>query len=865
MPSKSINADTPLEAQSKEEEKREDPTSSLLQDAKDISNTGKEPLAKSNSKQGILFLVLVLFSGAALSAAVYFCNFLYTGSAVSGYFYLGQLASSHFKEGVFWPLYYSSINNGVLAQSLGVPLSSALFGLLSYIASSNLVSFAVFAGAYFVLVILVWFAIGQKKDKKILAAFFGCLFFLLPSNLELLFIMGDLPACLVLTLSPVLIYWANSYIENNSWPKLIAIFCTLVLSFLLDARCTFVVVLSLALYALVFGLTQGHFARFIIVCLLSVLCILASAIWLYPAILAGLNVSYLSNPGEFACIVSTLCSALLLYLLLSEPLVGKRTITFTCIALVALCIYPSYLLISELGNSQTESREAINQSAFEQGAQRILMLDGDDLKARTLSVDAAALGTSNIFDRISAPTQITSVESAFKAGQFAYVFDRSIELGCDVVFINVDSARNAGINTATLESCANKVGYELTQAVGSYAIYELSGVYQQFGSTTKYAGIAIGSNVLSLSEAYPAIYAASSSNLDDYVFEDLKDYSILYLDNFTYSNVDKATELLEKLAVSGCKVVINVASNQNAQSDFVFSESYQDKISFINVIHSSNRSIDESAMLGEITAELGISKDTLPQRSTVPLRVTEQGSSIRFSSSASRVNTSLIAGSVLGVGQSNTAISNYVIVGAGQSEFSFTYPFLNKAIEISVFALFGTFFFFVCLWAWARHLNKIQEIADMTRNALEVARVSTTSVATEIEPSDWSTEDWTHEQIHNYLDARPVFKRFTSYPSLDDLSKLSDQLGLEKWRQSSDIAQVLAVYLSCHPNVMAVRYPGLKTDPFFKEASSKLRSGFGPYVWFATAFGSRFVDCTQETDAKNLVIKVESYIAQNEG
>ncbi len=47
---------------------------------------------------------------------------------------------------------------------------------------------------------------------------------------------------------------------------------------------------------------------------------------------------------------------------------------------------------------------------------------------------------------------------------------------------------------------------------------------------------------------------------------------------------------------------------------------------------------------------------------------------------------------------------------------------------------------------------------------------------------------------------------------------------------ASDAAQVIAAYLTCHPRVEAVRYPGLKTDPSFARATSQLVGGFGPYV-----------------------------------
>ena len=64
---------------------------------------------------------------------------------------------------------------------------------------------------------------------------------------------------------------------------------------------------------------------------------------------------------------------------------------------------------------------------------------------------------------------------------------------------------------------------------------------------------------------------------------------------------------------------------------------------------------------------------------------------------------------------------------------------------------------------------------------------------------------------------------------------LADDLGRDQWREVSDVAQVVAYYLRCHPRVEAVRYPGLKGDPWFEEASHTLVGGFGPHVAYRMA------------------------------
>ena len=53
-------------------------------------------------------------------------------------------------------------------------------------------------------------------------------------------------------------------------------------------------------------------------------------------------------------------------------------------------------------------------------------------------------------------------------------------------------------------------------------------------------------------------------------------------------------------------------------------------------------------------------------------------------------------------------------------------------------------------------------------------------------------------------------------------------------RVSSDTAQAFAAYLSCHPAVFELRYPGLKSDPSFTIATQVLVGGFGPRISWRT-------------------------------
>ena len=88
------------------------------------------------------------------------------------------------------------------------------------------------------------------------------------------------------------------------------------------------------------------------------------------------------------------------------------------------------------------------------------------------------------------------------------------------------------------------------------------------------------------------------------------------------------------------------------------------------------------------------------------------------------------------------------------------------------------------------------------------------------------------------------------------LSALSSQMGRERWRVVSDVAQVVASYLACHPCVEAVRYPGLKADPDFPRAANELVGGFGPRVAYRVA-GEWHLWEADERDAREQVMELE--------
>lgn len=102
-------------------------------------------------------------------------------------------------------------------------------------------------------------------------------------------------------------------------------------------------------------------------------------------------------------------------------------------------------------------------------------------------------------------------------------------------------------------------------------------------------------------------------------------------------------------------------------------------------------------------------------------------------------------------------------------------------------------------------------------------------------------------------------------PPLDRLAELAESMPTGEWHARSDAAQAVACYLACHPRVAAVRYPGLKSDPDYQEASSTLRCGFGPWVDVRLADAEKEawlrVDVTNG-DAPAWVMRLESLLVE---
>lgn len=151
---------------------------------------------------------------------------------------------------------------------------------------------------------------------------------------------------------------------------------------------------------------------------------------------------------------------------------------------------------------------------------------------------------------------VSQLERGALEGNYLFVFDRCKELGNDSVLLLNRKIEESGLTFEEVDAQAAAVGYSLVETQNGSRLYHLdqSG---SWGVISKYKGIAIGdTSVNGICRQFPAMKTGESSNLDDYTFEELAQYEIVYLLDFTYEDRERAESLITRLGESGVRVII---------------------------------------------------------------------------------------------------------------------------------------------------------------------------------------------------------------------------------------------------------------------------------------------------------------------
>lgn len=215
-------------------------------------------------------------------------------------------------------------------------------------------------------------------------------------------------------------------------------------------------------------------------------------------------------------------------------------------------------------------------------------------------------------------SNISQINKAVKEGYYLYLFDRLLELGNDTVIIRLSQCETVYSSVQDIINCAGIRGYELKEKWGDYLLFHLNDfsvnnipadnikensisrnaaditifddefkVYDvtnenevennpenkdvslknkeknlnninevKFGVITEYESIGIGTGAPQMSLQFPSLEETDSIFLDDYTYEDLCNYKVIFLNGFEYRDKKYAEDLILRLSEEGVHVVI---------------------------------------------------------------------------------------------------------------------------------------------------------------------------------------------------------------------------------------------------------------------------------------------------------------------
>lgn len=250
-------------------------------------------MLKKIGKAAVVIGVILLYAAAAIGI-IYLVKLggeYPAGKDTMGHVYKGTVLYNNMKHGNYFPLYDEFLYNGVQMMRYQAPLPVYFLAGCQAIAKGNTLNgYLLFVGLIFFLGCLPWLYIGLRKNRLLMASFWGPLWFFMPNNLYALFVEGNLPLSLFMILLPWLIYFIYEYMFEKKWGaagKIVPLFACIALCHIGYAIMTAV---ALLFFLLLYRLIYKEKGRCVPIIFSMVIPFLIIGIWLYAS-LKGSNAS----------------------------------------------------------------------------------------------------------------------------------------------------------------------------------------------------------------------------------------------------------------------------------------------------------------------------------------------------------------------------------------------------------------------------------------------------------------------------------------------------------------------------------------------------------------------------------------------
>ncbi|QOX63065.1 hypothetical protein FRZ06_06775 [Anoxybacterium hadale] len=440
----------------------------------------------------------------------------------------------------------------------------------------------------------------------------------------------------------------------------------------------------------------------------------------------------------------------------------KPLLLVFCLLLVLDCI-PSVTYLINLRQANLSSSDIlVEQSAKIKGLQEAKALTRQRMSVMDLSTYGSfapyyiagtapkvryAFGAG--WEGAATGSNLVRLNSALELGHYRYLFDRSLELGIDVISVPLSVLKRPG-DSKSLELAGGQAGYQLITREEGHLIFQHP-VSGEFGTVTDYLNLAIGTSARDIALLFPNFEEGDSNRLEDYTLEELAKYKIIYLSGFSYEKRAEAELLLKTLAARGVTIVIDMnqipldRETGSHQLFRVFSQPisftegfptlqydgiqyqpegypsdysawntvYLDGVSQIKgqcefqnrqVVFAGTAENPRIYFLGLNMIYLGIqTRDpevirmaeaifgeaygTLPKRELVPISINFSGKEVRIDSPRAGVNTGLAWLDIFYTEQEIERRHNLIVVPQGRTDLQLRYPYLLDGFVISLCGL----------------------------------------------------------------------------------------------------------------------------------------------------------------------------------
>ncbi len=387
--------------------------------------------------------------------------------------------------------------------------------------------------------------------------------------------------------------------------------------------------------------------------------------------------------------------------------------------------------------------------------QRLAFLDGGELEAMGSYLASnyefdTKLAFGSDYRSAATDENITQLNKALNGGFYNYLFDRCKELGNDTVLIKLSQINAVDAPVTMLDASANACGYQLAGENEFYRLYHME-VEGNWGTIAKYEGIGIGSGASDISLVYPNVKEVTSNNLEDFTYEELVQYKVIYLSGFTYNERSTAEELIIKLSNAGVRIVIladGIPEDRNSKkqdfldlscNDIVFSNGYPlldtklgildcdyfpqgfeewntvyvnglDKVwgtvkeneldlAFYGTVKNDNiivvglnltyyYSLIRDEGIGKLLSDItGMGESNIPDRNVVPLNVEYSYDGINIKSEYDDVNTSLAGHKIFKTSSDIYIENNLLYVNKGDTAIKMNYSSFYIGAVISLIGI----------------------------------------------------------------------------------------------------------------------------------------------------------------------------------